>query len=225
MLAFNAMSFYCGLVSDAPTRSYDSTHRRAMADQNQRSVFAAASKLFATRGWAATGMRDVAREAGVSVETVYGAAGSKRALLLRVIDIAIVGDDEQVPLAARPEFRALSDGERADRIAAAVELIAAGNERVALLFRAFAHGAADDAELAAAWHEARLNQRSTYAEGLRLFTGRRPRAEVVDSLWVLGSYEVFLQLTSEAGWKPQKYRGWLADHLGRLVATHPEEKP
>ena len=96
------MSFYFGLVSDAPTRSYDSTHRRAMADQNQRSVFAAASKLFATRGWAATGMRDVAREAGVSVETVYGAAGSKRALLLRVIDIAIVGDDEQVLL--RPDL-------------------------------------------------------------------------------------------------------------------------
>lgn len=195
-----------------------------MAARNQEAVFATAAQLFATRGWAATGMRDIAQAAGVSVETVYGAAGSKRALLLRTIDIAIVGDDEPVPLAARPEFRALGEGEPADRVAAAAELIATRNKQLAPLLRAFAHAAADDDELALAWRESRLSQKSAYADGLRLVTGTKPRSEVVDALWVLGSHEVYLQLTEEAGWSPKKYHTWLAGHVDRMTASD-QEKP
>ena len=54
-------------------------------------------KLFAERGWA-TSVRDIAREAGVAVETVYSVVGSKRELLKVAMDVAIVGDDEPVAL-------------------------------------------------------------------------------------------------------------------------------
>lgn len=195
-----------------------------MAARNQEAVFAAAADLFATRGWAATGMRDIARAAGVSVETVYGAAGSKGDLLLRVIDIGIVGDSEPVPLAERPEFVALGNGTRAERVRAAAELITASNERIAALNRTFAHAAAGDPDLAARWRESMLTQRSAYAEALRLITARRPRADVVDVLWTLGSHEVYLQLVDLAGWTPQKYRTWLVEHIDLLTAPHPEEK-
>ncbi len=211
-------------MAAAPTRTYDSTHRRSVAARNRESVFATASELFAARGWAATGMRDIAKAAGVSVETVYGAAGSKRALLLRTIDIAIVGDDEPVALAARPEFRALGEGDRADRIGAGVELIATRNQQLAPLLRAFEHAAADDDELADAWRESRQSQRATYAEGLRLLTGGEPSADVVDALWAIGSHEVYLQLTQEADWSPQKYRSWLAGHVDQLT-TLTRERP
>ena len=149
-----------------------------MAASNKDAVFAAAAELFSTRGWSATGMRDIATTAGVSVETVYGAAGSKRDLLLRVIDIAIVGDDEPVAQADRAEFQAIGVGTRAERIDAAVAVIATSNHRTARLLRALAHAAAGDADLAAAWREAQMRRRLTYARGAQLVTGRKPTAGI-----------------------------------------------
>jgi hypothetical protein len=49
------------------------------------------------------------------VETVYANFGSKGALLQQ----AIVGDDEQVPLSDRPEFRVLAAGDARARAQAA----------------------------------------------------------------------------------------------------------
>ena len=54
----------------SPRRSYDSSRRQAMAEETRLSVIDAATRLFAENGWACTGMRDVAKAAGVSVETV-----------------------------------------------------------------------------------------------------------------------------------------------------------
>ena len=196
-----------------------------MAAGNRAAVFAAATELFSTRGWSATGMRDIATAAGVSVETVYGAAGSKRALLLRVLDIAIVGDDEPVAQADRPEFQAMALGTRADRIDAAVAVIATSNQRTARLMRVFAHAAAGEADLAAAWREAQMRRRLTYARGAQMVSGREPHADVVDTLWALGSHEVYLHLVELAGWNPEKYRKWLAEQINRSIAPDPEEKP
>jgi hypothetical protein len=44
-------------------------------------------------------MKDIAAEAGVSVQTVFS-QGGKAALLLACVDRAVVGDDEEVPLPA-----------------------------------------------------------------------------------------------------------------------------
>ena len=81
-------------------------------------------------------MREVAARAGVAVETVYATAGSKRALLRQVSDVAVVGDDAQVALAARPEFAALGSGSRGERLAAAARMLTRLNSRTAALNRA-----------------------------------------------------------------------------------------
>lgn len=206
-------------------RSYDSSRRRATAEETRSAVFAAATELFATRGWPGTGMRDVARSAGVSVETVYATAGTKGDLLLRVIDIGIVGDDEPVPLAERPEFRALGEGDRATRVAAVGHLIASSNRRIAALNRTFAQAAAGDAELAERYRASQETQRAAYRDGLRLVLGRRPAADLVDGVWALGGHDVYLQLVERAGWTPAKYERWITQRLEQLLAPTPEEKP
>ena len=45
--------------------------------------------------------------AGVSVDTVYKAFGTKAVLTKHVYDVALAGDDEPIPLRERPEFRAI----------------------------------------------------------------------------------------------------------------------
>lgn len=49
------------------------------------------------------------RRAGVSPQTVYNLVGGKATLFKAVYDVALAGDDEPVPLAARPEFQAVYD--------------------------------------------------------------------------------------------------------------------
>lgn len=195
-----------------------------MAEDNRAAVHAAAAELFATRGWKATGMRDIAKAAGVSVETVYSTAGTKSDLLLQVIDIGIVGDDEPVPLADRPEFQALGLGDRSSRLEAIGRLITDSNQRIAALNRTFAHAAAADDELAERWRQSQATQRAQYALGVRMTLGRKPRQEVIDGVWALGSAEVYLQLVETAGWTTEQYRKWLVERIDQLLQPTSKER-
>ena len=59
------------------------------------------------RGYLGTTLAGVAAAAGVSVQTVYNVVGGKPVLLKAVYDVTLAGDDEPVPLAERPIFRAV----------------------------------------------------------------------------------------------------------------------
>ena len=101
------------MTSEAATerkRSYRSPRRVEQAAQTRAAVLEAATRLFAERGWAGTGMRDVAREAGVAVETVYANFRSKPELLIAAVDVSVVGDDAPVALADREVFLVLGHG-------------------------------------------------------------------------------------------------------------------
>ena len=61
--------------------------RQAMADQTRRDILHTARELFARQGYAATSVTDIAREAGVAVQTIYARLGSKRGMLTRPTDV------------------------------------------------------------------------------------------------------------------------------------------
>ena len=62
--------------------------RRAMqAEQTRHDILAAARRRFATQGYAATSLKDVAADAGVSVQTLYDSIGSKADLVRRLNDL------------------------------------------------------------------------------------------------------------------------------------------
>jgi len=81
--------------------------REQMAQQPRGDILRAARRLFAERGYAATSINDIAEEAGVAIQTIYARLGSKRGLLLALIDLideeAGVGPlAEEVTSAAKP---------------------------------------------------------------------------------------------------------------------------
>jgi AcrR family transcriptional regulator len=63
------------------------TRRAVQAEQTRMEILGAARRLFAARGYAATGVKDIAAEAGVSVQTVYDSVGSKAELVRRLNDL------------------------------------------------------------------------------------------------------------------------------------------
>jgi AcrR family transcriptional regulator len=61
--------------------------RERMAQQTRGDILHAARRLFAERGYAATSINDIAEEAGVAIQTIYARLGSKRGMLLALIDL------------------------------------------------------------------------------------------------------------------------------------------
>src|SRR3954465_15151142 len=132
-------------------RVYNSPLRAEQAQRTRTAVLDAAGRCFLDKGYAATTMKDVAAEAGVSVQTVFG-QGSKAALLLACVDRAVVGDDEQTPLAQRELFvRPIEAPDRAGKLAALRALARTYVPLTIPMIRVFADAAAGDAEVAEAW--------------------------------------------------------------------------
>src|SRR5215470_1984997 len=82
-------------------RRYRSPRREQQARRTRARITAAAARQFLARGYAAATMRAVAADAGVALPTVELVFGTKARLLKAVIDTAIAGDDEPVPMLAR----------------------------------------------------------------------------------------------------------------------------
>jgi AcrR family transcriptional regulator len=206
-------------VSDVAPRRYRSPRREQQAAQTRAEIIGAATRLFTTKGWAATGMRDVAREAGVATETVYAHFSSKTELFRRVNDVAVVGDDAPLPLGQRPEFAALGQGSRADRISAAAVLLTDVNQRTSGFSKALREAAPTDAVMAEMLRAARERIRTDIASGAAAVMGRMPTRLERDSLWALLSIEVYVLLVEESGWSIKQYRTWVAETLEREIPS------
>ena len=212
------MSADAAEVASPPRRArrYDSSLRKRMAQQNRKAVLDAATVLFADRGWAAS-VRDIARSAGVSVETVYAHFGSKIELFTQVVDVAVVGDDEPVALIDRPEFAAISRGSRHERAVAAAALNTAINERTISLFIALREAAAVEPALATRLEVLRESQRRTIHDAAAVVAGREVAPRDADGLWALLSQDVYGLLCGSAGWSPTQYREWVAEAITTLL--------
>jgi AcrR family transcriptional regulator len=200
-----------------PTRRYHSPIRAKRTEETRAALIGAAARLFTSKGWAGTGMREVAVAAGVATETLYSHFPSKRALLQAVADVAVVGDDEAVALAQRDEFAALGRGRRRDRIAAAASLLRNVNERTAPFAKVLREAAPGDDQIAEMLRATRARQRQDTAAALELLLGRPPTEVELDELWALGSPELYLLFVDEAGWTPDAYEQWAGRTLERVL--------
>ena len=205
-------------VPSAPgRRRYRSKLREQQAADTRRAVVEAARELFVAKGWAATGMRDIAAEADVSVETIYAHFSSKRGVLRAVGDAAVVGDDAPVPLVERPEFRAIGEGRRSARVQAAARLLTAVQVRTAPVAKLLRQAAPSDAAIDEMLQATRERQRADVAAAVELLMGRPPTPVERDGVWVIASPEVYLLLVEDSGWTLAAYEAWIAETLERVV--------
>lgn len=198
-------------------RRYRSALREQQAAATRRAVVDAARELFLAKGWSATGMREVAEAAGVALETVYAHFSSKRGLLRAVADEAVVGDDEPVALAERPDFLAIGHGRRSERMQAAARLLTAVQQRTAAFATLLREAAPADDEIAEMLRSTRERQRDDVGRAFQLLVGRAPTDAERDAMWAITSPEVYLLLVDESGWTTEQYETWAAETLERVV--------
>lgn len=206
-------------MNEAVTRRYRSSVREQQARSTRLRILTAANDLFVVRGWARTGMRDVAESARVSVETVYKYFPSKGDLLRRVVDVLVAGDDEPEPLAQREAYRAMEKGDLAQRARAAAALVTAIHVRQAPILPAMREAAASDEAMAALIAELFDQRRLEFRRGGSLVAARQLSVAEADGLWALLSADGYLLLTRHVGWTDAAYETWAADSLVALLVA------
>ena len=205
----------------AGKRVYRSPLREEQARRTRGAVLDAAGRCFLERGYAATTMKDVADAAGVSVQTVFG-QGSKAALLLGCVDRAVVGDDEEVALAAREPFvRFVEAPDLADKFAALADLARRYIPQTSPIAAVFAAAAAADPEIAGAWEE---YERRRWTDARMLVVALEPwlREDLdvetaTDIFWGVFSEAPVEALVRRRGWDLDRYVAFLIDGVQRLL--------
>jgi AcrR family transcriptional regulator len=196
-------------------RTYDSSRRRAQARETQRAVVQAARELFVEQGYGRTTIADVARAAGVSVETVYAAFGNKATLLHRAWDVTIGGDDEQIVYHERPEILALrAEPDLARRFAMQAALFTQTAHRVVPFLLAVQGAATTEpaaAEMLAEMGRQRLAGMTVMAREAAA-TGQLAVTEQVcrDIVWATTDGTLWQRLVNERGWSDEQFQDWLA---------------
>jgi AcrR family transcriptional regulator len=205
-------------------RRYNSSRRKEQALQTRHQIVEAARQLFLSRGYTGATIEAIAQEAGVAVETVYVTFGNKRAILSRLIDVSLVGDEKAVPLLEREGPQAVMNETNQHR---QVELFAEDiyeiMSRMAPIFEIMRAAAKMETEIAG-MYENILNSR---VQGLMAFVralmkngplrdGVTPEA-AAETVWALTSADVITLMTTNRGWSAEKYKRWLADMLKRFL--------
>lgn len=207
-------------MSEPVKRRYDASARRERAAATRRVVVDAARHLLLAEGYPATTVPAVAAAAGVSAEFVYKNVGGRAALLAAVLDVALAGDDADVPMARRPAVAALAQETDPGAVLAGYVAVAVGvQQRVApLLVAARAAAAADGgaAEVLAKADRERLAGMTGLARHLLALGVPGDVERVRDVLWTCTAAELYDLLVTRRGWTAAAYGDFV---LGTLRAA------
>ena len=200
-------------------KSRPGTVRAERAGLTRQAIKEAARRCFRSSGYAATTLREIADEAGVAVQTVYAAFGSK-ANILRALRLDVIGDEEAD--AAWAQALGAPDSQAAiDAFARSIRLRWEHGADVVAINREAARA---DLQVRAEVEVADLVRRTGIAEvAAALVAGDAELGPVtlvaaqLEALTVTTVYEV---LTAGHGWAPELYERWLAGVLADALARN-----
>lgn len=199
--------------------------RRERTLATRRRMVGAAYRLFCERGYVATTMEAIAREAGVAVPTLYFTFRTKGAILGEALGAAVMGLDEPVGPEDAPWYRAFEaepDPRRALKIL--VENSAPILRRVGPLLAA-TYAAVGDPEVASVYALGEQRRHDGYRAIVQLLArkGSLRRgltvARATDILLVLLGPQLFDALANGRGWSVAECDRWIVEVLSQQLLT------
>lgn len=207
-------------------RSYVTPKRDQRAAATRTAILAAAEELFLRDGYTRTSMRAVATRAEVSEKTVYLAFSTKANLLRHVIQLAVRGDEAPAPISERPEWRAVVTGATEEVYGRFAALNARTMTRTAEIIALGESAAATDPELAEYRDRDHAATRADLCALAAELSRRRvlgpgvSEQDAVHILYALATNEsVFLRLTRQCGWTPERYADLIARTLQATLGS------
>ena len=195
-------------------RAYDSSRRRAAAEDTRGRICAAAEALFVRDGYARTSIRAVAKAAGVAEATMYVAFDGTPALLDAVI-LRATRDNPGEPLDA------IAAGPPEDLLPRFAESNAALMSRAARMIELGESAALMDAELRPLRERAHRRIRAAFGGLARRLEAagllRMSASGAADTIYAIATPATYLRMTEGAGLSPDRYADWLADTLSAVL--------
>jgi AcrR family transcriptional regulator len=175
-------------------------------------------------GYRGTTVAAIARESAVNIDTVYHLVGRKPVVLRELIEQAISGTDHAVTATEREHVKALrAEPDPIVKLAIYARAVRETQERLAPLFLALRDASTTEPEAEEVWQEISTRRAANMRNLVRDVeaTGRL-RADLsvddaADIIWATNSSELFVMLTGERGWTPQRFERFLADTWERLL--------
>lgn len=190
-------------------RRYNSPKRERQARQTREQIVEAARRLFARDGFTKTTVEAIAREAGVSAQTVYASVGSKRAIVLALLDrLEAEGGNEEL----RRELGSTKDPRRQLRAIVSFNrrLFERGRD---VLDVVMATRADPDVEAFGRAGEARRREgqvrwvRAWAEDGV--LRPNLDEGEAADVLWALTGPELYWLFAVNSNWPGLRFEEWL----------------
>ena len=201
-------------------REYRSPLREASARATRAAIIDAATRLFVEQGYAATSVEAIAIAAGVSRATVFTTFAGKAALLKAAYDVALVGDDEPIPLPDRPRSKAVqAEPDPARLLEGYAEILVEISGRLAPIYEAVRGGASADPEARQVWEKIQAERRIGGTNVVKLIAARRAlrkdldRDAAGDLVWVLNDPGLYFMLVHRRRWSAARFQAWLAETL------------
>ena len=200
------------------TRRYDSSGRQEQARRNREAILDAAQRHFLAAGYEATTIAAVAREAGVSVETIYKAFGGKPGLVRGIYEQALQGRDPVPAFQRSDEMRARESDPKTimRKWGALTAEVAAEAAPIRLLMRA---AAGTDPDVAALLEESNRHRLKRMRHHARFLSERGylrqgvTLAEATDILWTCSSVELYELLVLQRDWSSARFARFLSDYM------------
>jgi AcrR family transcriptional regulator len=194
------------------------TMRERQSELTRKEILLAARRLFADRGFTRTSVRDIARAAGVSAQTVYDSIGSKQAVVARLNDLidseAGIGDLVGSVLASRDPQQVAALSARITRSML---------ENCEDIVRALVTGAAAEPELQAVLDEGHRR----HVDGARTVVGVLKKMKALpagtdveatsESLAALTDFRFALVLRESYGWSLSRIEESMTQASRRLL--------
>ena len=208
------------------TRAYSSPQRTADAARTRAAILDAVATRCSRDGYAATTLRGIAAEAGVSLQSVT-LAGTKAALLVAAFERTFSGNEGRESLSERPAMAVImAQPDTATAVEQWLDYVAAANHRSAGLSRAMAAAAEVDrfAAVAVADLTARRGSDMELAAFWCLQRGLIEPADVpriAAEIGYLVGPEGYAYFVDHLHWSRADYRAWLGRSLRMLLPRLP----
>jgi AcrR family transcriptional regulator len=198
--------------------------------ETRRQLLLAARDEFAENGYRAATVARIAARAGVAVQTLYHAWGSKRDLLRGVLELAISGDidihldRDELPNAL---LAATDSATRHDPVPLMAHLAREFRilaERSAGIWKTYRDAAAVDADIAADWSALMHLRRTNFAV---LFASVPDEAwrtglsaeRAIDTIWTIASPQSHELLVGVLDYSYDEFEVWVLETIRRAVLS------
>jgi AcrR family transcriptional regulator len=215
---------------DRVNRAYNSRLRLERADATRVAIAAAAGRLFAERGYAATSIEEIATAAGVGRATIFTSVGGKPELLKEAYRLAVRGPaNANTPLGQPGRIRRISAEPDAHKLLAGyANAIVEVGRRLAPLYEAVRAAAYANPEAREFW-QLITEERRTAASGIVRRLAERnallhglDRQSASDILWVLNDPGLYQLLVTQRRWTQRRFRTWLTGSMQTQLLEPPD---